>query len=589
MTAAVLGPFREAGVLSDADAHIAATLARLAGEHDPAVVLAAALAARAPRVGHVCVDLCTVAGSIVADLAGDDVDVAALPWPPADSWAASVAASDLVAGLTPPLVLDGTRLYAERYHVYERRVAEDLLRRAAVDLPPVRAVAAVVDALLGDGASEQRRAVDGACGNALTVLVGGPGTGKTTTVAALLASLVAADPDVQIALAAPTGKAAARLGVALRDAAQHLEPALAQRLASTEASTIHRLLGVRRWSSTRFHHDRHRPLPHDVVIVDEMSMVSLPLMAKLLDAVRPDARLVLVGDPGQLVSVEAGSVLGDVAGPETEADDVPVRMPLTGRVQALRNSRRFPTGSPIDRFAHAVRAGDADAAMAVLGERAGAAATSLDWLPVAPDDGDAIATIRDLVLPLSTSVCERAAAGDAAGALTLLEQTRILCAHRRGAFGVERWNARVDAWLTTAGARPPGAWYPGRPILVTANDYRLGLYNGDLGVVVESPAGRRVAFDSAGEAVRLVAPVRLEAVETVHAMTIHKSQGSEFDHVVVVLPPAGSRLATRELLYTAVTRARERVTVIGDEAALRAAIGARVVRASGLREALWST
>jgi len=236
-----------------------------------------------------------------------------------------------------------------------------------------------------------------------------------------------------------------------------------------------------------------------------------------------------------------------------------------------------------------VRRGHADAAIAVLVEAPTDATVPGDVLEWVPDTGDAVnagSPVRMVLTDAAVDVAALAAAGDAAAALARLEQVRILCAHRRGPFGVERWNARLEAWLAAAG-KPTNGWYAGRPLLVTANDHRLGLYNGDLGVVVATPAGPRVAFDDAGPAPRLVAPVRLESVETVHAMTIHKSQGSEFDHVVVVLPPAGSRLATRELLYTAVTRARSRVTIVGDEAALRAAVDERIVRASGLRDALW--
>jgi len=619
-----LRAFREAGVLAAADVHTAAVLARLADERNPTVVLAAALAMRAPRLSHVCVDLATVAASIVPDVLVTEADgrvelgaaaVASLPWPEPSTWVAAMSRSALVVGAVAPLVLEGSRLYLERYHEYERLVAAELLRRAAVPIAPIAPAAAVLDALLGDdGSDDQRAAVAAALGSALTVLVGGPGTGKTTTVAALLASLVdpasGVDGGVRIALAAPTGKAAARLGVAFRAAAQLLEPALAERLVAADASTIHRLLGSQRRSASRFRHDRGHPLPHDVVIIDETSMVSLPMMAKLLDAVRPDARLVLVGDPGQLASVEAGSVLADVAGPLADVDDAPASAafagaPLGRAVSVLRRSRRFPPGSPIDRFARAIRRGDADAAIAILRPsdpvfadpmfadpvsadpmRAGAGVAALAWVPHPADASEPGAQVRALVTDAAVEVAACAAAGDAAGALARLEQVRILCAHRRGPFGVERWNARLEAWLAAAGCLTAG-WYPGRPVLVTANDYRLGLYNGDLGVVVSTDAGPRVAFEDAGSVPRLVAPVRLESVETVHAMTIHKSQGSEFDHVVVVLPPAGSRLATRELLYTAVTRARSRVTIVGDEPALRAAVQERIIRASGLRDALW--
>ena len=360
--AAVLAPWREAGVLGPSDVHIALTLARLGGlggapvglddgpgPLDPVeaqVVLAVALAARAPRQGHVCLDLTSVRRSVPAEVEGDADTVAAavidgLPWPDdLEAWRAALAGcAELVAvavdgevpptptGRALPLVLDGTRLYLERYRVYEDDVAAELLRRAsavAVDGRPAPTVAASAFAGAFEASPEQQRAAEAGAAGLLSVLVGGPGTGKTTTVATLLALLLEADPTTRIALVAPTGKAAARLGESIVALAGRLRSSglagadeLADLLAAAEATTIHRRLGV--WPDGRFRHGRDEPLVHDVVIVDETSMVSLPLMAHLLEAVRPDARVVLVGDPGQLASVEAGSVLGDIAGPAVDA------------------------------------------------------------------------------------------------------------------------------------------------------------------------------------------------------------------------------------------------------------------------------
>jgi exodeoxyribonuclease V alpha subunit len=590
----VLEPLRTAGVLTLGELHVAATLARLGHVDRPEVVLAAALAARAPRLGHTCIDLTTVVDSIVTER---DEDIRAVgTWPEPAAWRDAVQSSPLVDGEASPLVLEGTRLYLRRYWAYERAVADQLAARAAQALVPVTPSAEVLDALLtGEGSDRQRAGVQSALAHPLTVLVGGPGTGKTTTVAAVLASLVVHDPSLRIALAAPTGKAAARLAEALREAAARWSSPVAERLHRVEASTLHRLLGSRAGSLTRFRHDQHHPLAHDVVIVDETSMVSLPLMAHLLDAVRPTSRLVLVGDSGQLASVEAGTVLGDIAGPYAELDhedpevtDGPGSVaPLDGHVVVLRHSRRFPSGCPIDRLARAIRAGDTEAALATLADPDAARATTgaLAWFPVSGDQGAAVAQVLALAVPAADDVCRRAAAGDATGALRALGELRVLCAHRVGPFGVERWNRHLETGLARAG-RPSAGWYPGRPLLVTANDYVNGLFNGDLGVVVVEGQRRLVAFAD-GDGVRLLGPSRLQAVETVHAMTIHKSQGSEFDHVVVVLPPAGSPLASRELLYTAVTRARQRVTVVGDEASVRAAIERRIVRVGGLRDRLW--
>lgn len=589
--------FRSSGVLTAADVHTALTLSRLGEEHRPRVVLAVALAVRAPRHGHVCVDLGTVAASAVAEtvvIGEGGVPVDELPWPTdALDWARALSDSSLVRSTPAPLVLDGTRLYLDRYRAYETAVVDQLTRRARRRRDPMPADP-VVDSLLeslltGEGSDSQRAAVNRAVTGGLTVLVGGPGTGKTRTVAALLAALVADGRSLDIALAAPTGKAAARLSEAFRQLAGMLPAELGARLSTTPAVTLHRLLGWQSRSASRFRHRAGRPLPHDVVIVDETSMVSLPMMAKLLDAVRPDAQLVLVGDPGQLASVEAGSVLGDVAGPVLGEDGSVVLREghLRDAVSSLTFSRRFPPRSPLDVFARAVRAGDADGAIAVLADPSSATADkgALSWHQTSSGSSDAVEFVRALALPTAVRAVAAAADGAVDEALAALGSLRILCAHRRGPDGVERWNGRIESALAEAGHRITG-WYPGRPVLVTANDYPNRLFNGDLGVVVRHDGRSHVAFPES-PVPRFIAPSRLGEVDTVHAMTIHKSQGSEFDHVVVVVPSSDSRLATRELLYTAVTRAQSRVTLVGDDASIRSAIERRVVRASGLADRLW--
>ncbi len=591
-----LAPYRLHDVLSASDVHIAVALARLAGVTQPEVVLAVALAARAPRHGDVFVDIASIEQQLTVELDAVDSDAVdqldPLPaWPAPSTWVEHVAASTLVTATNAPLVLHGSHLYLERYHEYEVAVADQLLARATIASDVVAASTQHIDHVLavllsGDGADRQRDAVRSALTSRLTVLIGGPGTGKTTTVAALLAVLLHGDPSLRVALVAPTGKAAARLGEALRHAAVRLPHEQAQRLFAAETSTIHRLLGARGSSGFRYHVGHL--LRYDVVIVDETSMVSLPLMSRLLDAVAPDARLVLVGDPGQLASVEAGSVLADIAGPfadPTTSAKRPISGALGSRVASLEFSRRFPPGSPLDRFARAVRLGDADAALALMQQPQLGLDGALDWQPVAADQPVAVEVIRTLAVPAALAVHAKALAGDASAALSELESMRVLCAHRHGPFGVDRWNARIEAWMTASGVTTRG-WYVGRPVLVTANDYRRQLFNGDVGVVVAGEPADLVAF-AAGDQPRLLRPSQLDAIETVHAMTIHKSQGSEFDHVVVVLPPADSPLATRELLYTAVTRARQRVTVVGDEQAVRAAIARRTQRSSGLRSRLW--
>jgi len=296
-------------------------------------------------------------------------------------------------------------------------------------------------------------------------------------------------------------------------------------------------------------------------------------------------------------------VLGDIAGPAVDAALEGEPSPpgeVSNCVAVLTRSYRFPAASAVGRFAAAVRAGDADAAIAVLaaaGDHGGDAGAPVDpgdpgagvvlrWEPSGGDTDEGAEAVGAAGLEAARRTVAAALAGDAGAALDALGSLRVLCAHRRGPFGVARWNWQFEQWLAE-GAAPAVGFYVGRPVLVTANDPVSGLANGDLGVVVATEGTPRVAF-AAGAGVRLVAPARLESIETVHAMTIHKSQGSEFDEIVVVLPPVDSRLATRELLYTAVTRARSAVTLVGGEAALRRAVANRVVRQSGLRDRLWA-
>ncbi|WP_219417112.1 exodeoxyribonuclease V subunit alpha [Pseudonocardia nigra] len=582
----LLAQFNAAGVLEPSDVHVATRVGRLGGETSEEVLLAVALAVRAVRHGSVCVDLAAVSHTVLGE--GDElVDVSVLPWPEPRAWLAACTAGPLVAhGAAAPAgrplrLVDGL-LYLERYWREEELVRQSLAERAAaappeVDLPRLRA--GLGQQFPAAGSEHQRLAAAVGALRRVTVLAGGPGTGKTTTVARLLALLHdQPGPPPRVALAAPTGKAAARLQEAV---AAELPAELRARL--PEASTLHRLLGWRP-GTRRFRYDRTQRLPYDVVVVDETSMVSLTMMAALLDAVRPQARLVLVGDPDQLASVEAGAVLGDLARapgrPEPPLAAALGALDLTHEVVngvvTLQHVWRF--GGAIAEFARAVQAGDADAAVALL--RSGRPDLAFADSPEAA---------RDDVATAGKALAAAAHAGDAEAAIGALERHRVLCAHRRGPYGVARWTAEIERWLAAAlPESPAGAWYPGRPVLITANDYDIGLFNGDTGVVIARPEGLRVAFGRGGPPV-LHPPARLSEVTTVHAMTVHRGQGSQFGRVTVVLPPAESPLLTRELLYTAVTRAREFVRVIGTEEAVRAAVERPVGRASGLRHRLATT
>jgi exodeoxyribonuclease V alpha subunit len=549
----LLRSFNDAGVIDSSDVLVAQRLTALAKDLDERVALAVAFAVRGLRGGSVCVDLRSLQAQ---------VDVPDLPWPEPEDWVAAVAASRL---LEPPHVLrqQGELLYLDRYWREERQVSEDLLAMVAGrgDGP-----VADVNRLFPSGYEEQREAAEIALSQRLTVLTGGPGTGKTTTVARLLALLAeqSGGSRLRIALAAPTGKAAARLQEAVQLEIDQLELVDQRRISGLHATTLHRLLGSRPDNSSRFRHHRGNRLPHDVIVVDETSMVSLTMMARLLEAVRPQARLLLVGDPDQLASVDAGAVLADLVDGLGGRDDV--------RIAELKTSHRF--GESIGALASAIRVGAADLAIEVL--RAGG--EHIEWL----DAEDPTADLRKVLQPHALRLREAGVLGDGDAALATLAEHRLLCAHRRGPHGVQHWNRQVERWLTEATGEPIWtSWYAGRPVLVTANDYGLGLYNGDSGVTVAGESGLRAVIAGAEEPVT-IATSRLSDVDTMHAMTIHKSQGSQASEVTVLMPPVDSRLLTRELFYTAVTRAKAKVRVVGSEASVRAAIDRRAVRATGL-------
>jgi exodeoxyribonuclease V alpha subunit len=619
---ALLGEFNTAAVLIAADVHVATRLAALAGEADESVRLAAALAVRAPRLGHVHVDLAAVRDTAAVD-ADEPVDLTALPWPGPAAWIERVAASELVAvgeettGAARPLRLIGTWLYLDRYWGIERQIAADLIAINQGHAGPVRPEV-LADGLArlfaGQIASRQSLAAASAVLQRLSVIAGGPGTGKTTTVARIVALLgeqatAAGGRMPLVALAAPTGKAAARLQEAVHEEAATLDvaPAVRELLLGLTASTLHRLLGWRPGSHSRFRHDRNQRLPHDVVIVDETSMVSLSLMARLVEAVRPDARLVLVGDPGQLASIEAGAVLGDIVGPAgdrlrigagargrlaaavgrpVDADEPPPGVSIGDGIIVLDRAHRF--GEGIGGLAAAIRRGDADAVVELLS----APPDDVTWIPVDVAEAEAeaaLAPVRASALDAARAVVRAARAGRAGEAIAALRTFRVLCAHRRGPQGVATWTYATEGWLEAAveGFSTHDRWYAGRPLLVTENDYELRLYNGDTGVVVRSGPDRVSAAFERGSGTIEFSPARLGAVETVYAMTIHKSQGSQFDTAAVLLPAPNSRILTRELLYTAVTRARTKVIVVGTEEMIRAGVQRPVARASGLRRRLW--
>lgn len=591
----LLAEFNRAGVLSSADVHVARTLGRLGGESDETVLLATALTVRSTRMGSVVLDLMQAQSTTAPEALGEattPIEPIDLPWPATDAWVTACAASPLVAGAEPtdgrPVRLVGHLMWLDRYFRQEESVAADLLARvdgAAPDHDTDRLAAGLDRLFPNTDDDDQRAAAEAAVRSRLTVIAGGPGTGKTTTVARLLALLCdQPGPAPRIALAAPTGKAAARLTEAVHRAIGTLSEDDRTRVGTPVATTVHRLLGSRPGSS-RFRHDRTNRLPHDVVVIDETSMVSLTLMARLVEAVRPQARLVLVGDPDQLASVEAGAVLGDLTG---EGDEDSRRSLVAGSVVRLTKARRYAEEGHIATLAAAVRIGDVDGVLAAVGASGGPVefievSDDVPWLPESLLSG-----LRADVQAAGARVLAAATAGDGAGALQAVDAHRVLCAHRAGPRGVRHWSDRVQAWLGEAGSRPArvhGVAHPiGEPLLVTTNAAEVSLFNGDTGVVVaaDTESGTAVAFRTPEGGVRLLPPGRLPEVRPVYAMTVHKAQGSEFARVTVLLPPAASPLASRQTLYTALTRATDSVRLIGSREALVRAVEHPAARASGL-------
>jgi exodeoxyribonuclease V alpha subunit len=600
----LLRAFNVAGVLTAADVHVAQRVGALGGEHDEAVLLALALTVRSTRHGSVVLDLATAEASTSVDADQDEpVDTAtlALDWP--QDWVERCAASPLVGG---PLRQQGSRLWLARYWDQEALVADELLARTAVgtgdlDLDVLKGG---LDRLFLAVDDDQREAAAVCALARVSVLAGGPGTGKTTTVARLLALLREQHADWRIALAAPTGKAAARLEEAVRSSTATLPAEDQQRLGELSATTLHRLLGWRPEARTRFRHDRTNRLPYEVVVIDESSMVSLTMMARLLEALRPTTRLVLVGDPDQLASVEAGAVLGDLVQDVVPRARTPGRAaaltalggPPAGEVEdgdgaRLRDgvatlvvNRRFTPESGIARLSRAVQAGDGAAALAVLQDPD---VTDVELVPLDDDavPGEAqLAAVRADVLHAGRAMYQAAAGGDAAAALAAMEGHRLLCGHRRGLRGAAYWSTLVARWLAEVQPVVPreDGHYVGEPLMVTTNDYESGLYNGDTGVVYDDADRGLLAAFSRGGAPILVPLVRLGAVSRLHAMTVHRSQGSQFEVVTVVLPPAASPLGTRETLYTAATRAMGKVRLVGAAEAVVAACDTPAARATGL-------
>ena len=585
--------------LNEIDHQFASFICRQAGSDDPHLKAAASLLSRGVIAGDVCLDLAC---------ALQDGDAFGYGIESLEAWVERLRDFTVVGapGDFRPLILDGSnRLYLHRYWRYEEELAAAILKRGATtefNRELLREGLGRLFPKRGDAETDwQRVAALAAVSRRFCVISGGPGTGKTSTVVKVLALLLEQQggESCRIALAAPTGKAAARLKESILGGVECAEEVRA--LIPEDVSTIHRLLGYLKGSCS-FRHNRDNPLPYDLVIVDEASMVSLPLMAKLVDALRHDTRLILLGDRDQLASVEAGAVLGDICDTggihgfsapfaqltfELTGDRLPEQGAtgvLGDAVVLLRKSYRFSSESGIGRVGALVNAGDGPAALAAFKDP-GFPDITLTDAPQAADLGEALA--------------ERILAGYGAylkesspeAAFARFGQFRMLCAMRSGPYGVEAVNRLVEERLAKAGLiKPDGRWYAGEPVMITRNDYNLGLFNGDIGLILpdpESGSELRAFFPSGTAGMRKVLPLRLPEHESAFAMTVHKSQGSEFDRVLLILPDRDAPLLTRELLYTAITRAKKSVELLGSEQLFVTAVQRQIVRRSGLRERLW--
>ncbi len=667
---ALLEAWVERGWLRALDRALAGFLLELDADSPPLALLAAALASHQLGHGHVCLDLAATLASpdFALSLPPEGEDAArAIQLPSAilggvtlADWLAALRGSRLVAvdgvSAEAPLVLHGERLYLRRYWSYERAVATAIGSRLD-DAPALPAELSASLAKLfpepltldGERLTDwQKLACALAARGSFSLITGGPGTGKTTTVVRLLALLqepaLAAGQPLRIRLAAPTGKAAARLteSIGAQVASLPVTEAVRAQIPS-EVTTLHRLLGSLP-ASRHFRHHAGNPLPLDVLVVDEASMIDLEMMACLLDALPRHARLILLGDKDQLASVEAGALLGDLCrdaeggfysaqtrawlediGDEHLADPAlkigdAVRQPLAQRTVMLRHSRRFGSGSGIGRLARAVNARDAALARAILAEGgsdlqvlrlrgeqdAALERLLLDGLPAqggGKPQGYAhyLGVLRESRPDADCPPDAEQWSEWAARVLKAFDEFQLLCAVRKGAWGVEGLNPRIAAALHRRGLLDGDqGWYEGRPVLVTRNDYSLGLMNGDIGIALRLPEPTerpgetprpvlRVVFprnDGSGD-LRFILPSRLSAVETVFAMTVHKSQGSEFAHTALILPDTLNPVLTKELVYTGITRARHWFSLIESRGGVfDEAVRRQVERRSGLVEAL---
>jgi exodeoxyribonuclease V alpha subunit len=616
----ILDKIDRSDYFSPIDRHLAHFMTALLPQKDPVIGLSAALVSRNNREGDVCIDLRSFGGLTL----GSETEVEhTLTCPKLSKWREHLRKSDLVGkpGEYYPLIWDDAdRLYFYRYWEYEKCLIDLIRARTrghveAVDPGKLKRLLDIFFPETGNpGIDWQKLAAAVVVLKRFCVVSGGPGTGKTYAIARILATLIEQhEPDrLRIYLTAPTGKAAAKLAESIGKVKKTLtcDPKTLEAIPAVSA-TIHRMLKSVK-GFPYFIYNRENPLPADVVVVDEASMVDLPLMCKLIQALPEDSRLILIGDRHQLASVQAGSVLGDICGdkidngfskafartlaPVVNYHSRQLTRPREDKT-AIEDSMvyftrgyRFEKESGISVFSRAVNEGAVDDALDILRQ---GQYPEVCWYP--------LSSHLDHHNLLSRCIHEHynrlGNARDPQEALDELNRFRVLCAVNQGELGVDTINAKAAAVLTAeennrAAGGFKSEWYHGRPILITANDHNLGLFNGDVGIamVLETANDKTCHVYFRGglaEALQRFSPSRLPRHQDVYAMTIHKSQGSEFDEVLLVLPGKDNPLITRELLYTGITRAKRNLSILASESVIRNAVSRRIERASGLRDALW--
>ncbi|MCF6235890.1 MAG: exodeoxyribonuclease V subunit alpha [Gammaproteobacteria bacterium] len=597
------------GLIRQLDLHFAHFINEQATNPSNTLALLTSLLSQKSGEGHICIELNNIADQVLFNTQKHD-DIKTIKAPDIDTLISTLNASGVTGSPREhsPLILDhNNRLYLSRYYFFQSSLAENLLNRTHKPVSDLnidqlkKNLEQLFPVTSNNKPDWQKIAAATAVLKRFTVISGGPGTGKTTTITKILLLLAQQQPACRIALAAPTGKAAARLNESIKQAKENIKYCDSiKKIIPEEASTIHRLLGVIP-NQTEFRYHKNNQLHLDVLVVDEASMIDLPLMARLVAALPVDARLILLGDKDQLSSVEAGSVLGDICGSEPHkgyseslchtlsqltAHKIPSTHPESSfgdHIALLRKSYRFNDTSGIGQLAQAINQGHTETALKIL---------NLEKYNDIHLHESSVSQLSALAKSAAEAYSVYIQAETASEALKQFNRFRILCAQREGSSGTKAMNTQVEVALKKAGLIPAANTpsYAGRPVMITRNDYNLKLYNGDIGITqIDSYSDHqlKVFFSQPDGTIRKILPSRLPPHETVYAMTIHKSQGSEFNKVSIVLPEVDTPLLTRELIYTAITRAKKIATLYSSENLLKIAIKRTTERTSGLEDALW--